>query len=356
MLILLFFIKPSVKFDAHCHPAVINGISSLYWWIGKDASSQLSVKNNTPLKTLSIYRDSMPEFFPDMCNNYTGNDTTFRIQIDLSLYPYYRISLNKGIASLENFSFRCGFGLLSKTWNLNSLNPSEMFTNDMDYNIRTSTWKVAGNDPYICLTTSPFITSIDKISFLRKSLFLFISAFIFIISLLSQPLLSNLTIPKTILAITFFSILLNSIFLYFFNSDKLILDAEKRLANIQPVYDSNSFPEYTRKLSLYLQDQLPGRNNLIISNNFIKYEAFLEGYPEIPRSISVWTGGCFIWVDNSREIYENRHPLKPKELLQIKNLLVGRRDWLKERHIHYYIFFPQASIFFIYNEKTGPRP
>jgi alginate O-acetyltransferase complex protein AlgJ len=351
LLIILVIVRPS-----HKYLFIITGLSCMfigfYWWLGRDTASRLSIKNDTPLKGVVIYYDSIPEFVPEMCTLYHGNDSIFQTQVNLSMFPYYRININKDIAFIKNFGFNYGFGLISKNRNLNAIKPSEVITNDLNYNGRTSTWAIAGNDPYICLTTSTFITSLNKILFLRNSLFLFIAALLFIAGLLFKPMLSGLAVHKTLFISAFFAILFNSLLLWFFNSNKFQLEAEKRPANKFPVYDSLSIPEYMKKLGLYVQDQLPGRSSLIVSNNFIKYESF----GQVPGNPFVYFGkdGWMFYIgENTDEMYENKHPLTDDELLKMKNLLVGREEWLKKRNIHYYLIFPRLP-HFIYNEKIGP--
>ena len=349
-LITLFIVNPSFKYLA-VTTALTCVFISFYWWIGKDMGSLLYLKNSKLLNEVVFYKDSIPVFFPEPHTFFKGPDTAFRTQVDLTTLPYNRISFNKNVESIQNFSFQYSFGIISKSWNLRTINPSGIIINDVDYNPHASTWKVTGNDPYVSLITAGIIASVDKLLFLRKSLFLFIAAFLFIVSLTLYPLLKNMAIHKAILFSSFFAIIGNALLLWSFNSDKLILDAEKRLAFAPPPFDSLPFNEYGRRLGIYVQDQLPGRNNLIISNNFFKYETFREvsGNPLVYFGKNGW---MFYIGENVKEMYENKYPLTPEQLEKMKDVLVERRDWLKQRNIHYYIIFPRLP-HFIYNENIG---
>lgn len=326
-------------------------ILTFYWWIGKDTGALLTLKNDISLKEVVFYHNSIPVFLPLPHEFFKGPNKEFSTDVDFAKDSYYRISINKSTESINNMSFKFSYGLIGRSCDIRSLKPCEIIVNDINYNSRNSTWSVSGNDPYISLITSPIITTNLKLIFLRKSFFLFISAFIFIILLFLNPLLGLIPIHKRILVLLFFTILFNTLSFWVFNSRKHVLDSEKRLAYSAPDFDSLSFKEYGRRVSLYIQDQIPGRNNLITSNNFIKYELF----GEVPGNSMVYFGKdnwMFYTGENVREIYENKHPLTDEELLTMKNVLVGRRDWLRKRNIHYYIIFPRLP-HFMYNEKIG---
>ncbi len=323
-----------------------------YWWIGKDITSEINITNSKPMKEVVIYHNSSPIFTYELHRFYKGPSTNFKSQVDLVSSPYTRISFINDTTSINVLSFKLNYGIFSKNWNLKDIPPSQMFTNDVDYDSRTSTWKVTGGDPFVSITTAPLIQEIDKLIFIRKSVFLFISIFVFIVSLFLFPLLSRISLDKKILVSSFFVVLFNSFLFWVFNSDKLELDSEKRLAYLPPALDNLTFPEYTHDLGLYLQDQLPGRTSLIVSNNFIKYETFgqVPGNAMVHFGLDRW---MFYTGENTTEIYENKHPLTDSELNAMKTILVARRDWLRKRNIHYYIFFPRLP-HFIYNEKMGP--
>ncbi len=349
-LIAIILLQPSFKYLTIV-TILTTLILSFYWWIGKDIGSLLSIKNDTPLKEVVFYHNSIPVFLPNPHEFFKGPDKAFRTVSDLINQPYYRLSINRENQSIKNLSFNFSFGLISKSWNLNSINPSEIFANDIDYNYSTSEWKISGTDPYFSFITSDFISSNQKLLFLRKSFFLFISGLIFIVFLLLQPVLADIPLPKIILVSLFFAIIFNTLAFWLFNSRKLVLDAEKRLAFDSPSFDTLSMKEFGRRFGIYIQDQMPGRNNLITSNNYFKYELF----GEVPGNPMVYFGKdnwMFYTGENVREIYENKHPLTDNELNKMKDVLVGRRDWLRKRNIRYYIFFPRIP-HYIYNEKIG---
>ncbi|OQA01297.1 MAG: hypothetical protein BWY70_00427 [Bacteroidetes bacterium ADurb.Bin408] len=91
----------------------------------------------------------------------------------------------------------------------------------------------------------------------------------------------------------------------------------------------------------------------MVINNLIEYNLFRQLLNN--RNVHFGRDGWMFYIGaNCRENYENRKPLTIEQLEAMKEVLVARHEWLKERGIKFYLVFPPMA-YFVYEEKVGPR-
>lgn len=321
-----------------------------FWYLGKDPSAQISITKFTPNEAATFYFNSQPVFNPSL--SVTHNDTidVRKTQGYPGKYVFYRIDFPDKKQDLSNTSVTYAMGILRHSWALNKLSPFDINGNGLDY--RHGKFSAAGADPYLSLTSAPITHRIKQLDFIRTNLYMVFALFVFA-GMISLPKLFKLhPDPQHLLIFPFLSICFGSLLLSLADERRLIMSEEKRLAYPLPVYDKTQpVKEYTKQLDNYLKDQLPGRGQLIIANNYIKYKTFSE-LATNPMVYFGKKGWMFYIGENVKETYENKQLYTEEELKKMTRNLEERRDWLKEQGISYYILFPRMSHYF-YQENVG---
>jgi len=343
---LIFIIQPQVKyFIPSSSTALI--LMVVMFWLGRDIPSQAEMMTRVPVKSADIFYNNSANFsgFQRVAMNDSNSD--FKADIDLSENNFLRCDVDPDTKVLQDFHVITRMGILKNNWDFSKLPLDKMVINDMTY--QKGTFIIRGNDPYFCLTSEYFLGPLQWILLLRKNLFLFITLFIFLLFLVVHRWAAKQKPSASILAGIFLAIIFSSLLIGTFNSDRLVMVTEKRNAASFPSFNA-SLEHIVSKMDDYLKDQLPGRNPIITLNNLARYTVF--GRFDNPFVHFGKDGWMFYIGDKAKEMYENRHPLTTVELEEMKNVMVSRCNWLKERGIKFYIIFPRSSNF-VYEEKIG---
>jgi len=327
-------------------------LMSIYlWYIGKEPSAQIRVNSATPLNTLTLYYNSVPEFERHLSISYSCDGQLTKMQAYPNKNTFYRINFPTNTPlNLEKTTVSYNSGFLKKNWNLGKVKPFQINGSGLDY--KNGTLVTKGSDSYLCMTSGEFSRYIKAIDFLRSNLYMLFALLIFCF-MLAVPLRHDKDfIVSHFLSYTFLLICFFSPLILLFDARKIIMNDEKRKALTFPNYhDSLSLKGYTKQLDNYLKDQTPGRNQLIFLNNYLKYKLFSE----LATNSMVYFGkhGWLFYIgENVKELYENKQGYTEVELMKMTRNLEERRDWLKQKDIDYYILFPRLSHNF-YQENIG---
>lgn len=326
------------------------GMTFYFWYLGKDPSAQIRITPFVPNESATFYFNSMPVFNSSLSVNYNDTVELRKTQGYPGKYAFYRIDFPDRKLDLSQTQLNYAMGLLNCTWKLNDLSPFDINGNSLHYH--NGIFSTAGEDPFLCLSSASITRSIKQLDFLRISLYMVLSLLVFVCMLLLQATFKLNSGAQHLLVFPFLFICFGSLLLSFADERRLIMSEEKRLAYPLPIYnDSLPLKEFTKQLDNYMKDQLPGRGQLIIANNYIKYKTFSElaTNPMVYFGKEDW---MFYIGENVKEIYENKKLYTPEELKKMTRNLEERRDWLKEKGIAYYVLFPRMSHYF-YQENVG---
>ena len=321
-----------------------------YWQIGKDPNAQLSISPCNINKAITFYYNSVPNFKNELSAIYNDSSETMKTQVNTVKHSFYRIDFSDSLQDLTKVQIKYSIGLISKTWHLNSIIPFEMNGNDLDY--ENGKYSISGNDGYLCLTNVLFNNGFKKVNFVRSNVYMLFTFIIFCTLLLIERYLANIISGGKIIILPFICMIFSSFFYLFVNDEKLVMSEEKRLALPFPQYkNSSSLKIYTKQLDNYFKDQLPGRSQLILINNYSKYKTFSEvaNNPLVHFGKNGW---MFYTGENVKDVYENKTPYTIEDLKKMTSVLEKRRDWLKAQGISYYLIFPRMSHYF-YHEHVG---
>jgi alginate O-acetyltransferase complex protein AlgJ len=330
---------------------VVSLLMLLFFWLSSDVQDQTTFETSTPVKKTECFFNDQPGFLADRKRHTDKDSCFFRSQVDLVICNYIRWDVSENTKELKDLRICTKMGLLRNNWDYNTISQENLLMNDLIK--RGGTYYICGDDPYFVLTSASQIKSIKWIVQLRQNIFFLFAIFFFLILIIANKRVEKLKPAKIILALSFLIIISSGLILHLFNSERIIMLKEKRLADPLPVFHLDSTKVFVNKLDNYFNEQLPGRNNMITTNNLVEFSIFKQ----LANNPSVYFGedGWMFYVNGKiREIYENRHPLTEQELKKMKDVLVARRDWLQKRNIHFYIMFPPSSCY-IYKEKVGPR-
>ncbi|MEI6123571.1 MAG: hypothetical protein WCQ95_08065 [Bacteroidota bacterium] len=323
----------------------------LFFWIGSDIQDQVSIKASSQIKSADFYYNDRPVFVPDKVKIVDSVMCFFRSNVDLAKNNYLRCDVGEKTTVLNDLRICVKTGVLQKEWNYNTISTDNILMNDLIK--RNGTYTICGNDPYFILTTSSQMQSIEWVLTLRQNIFFFIAVFFFFVFLFIGKKAEKENLTVFFFNLLFLVIISGGLLFHVFNSGRLILSSEKRFANPAPTFQLDSAAVFTQKLESFIKDQVPGRNNIIIMRNLIEY-SILKQIAANPNVYFGKDGWMFYIGDSCREMYENRHPLTEQKLKMMRDVMVARRDWLRERGIHFYIIFPPQA-YFVYEEKVGPR-
>jgi hypothetical protein len=335
--------------------AGISGLSAvmmlLYFWLCLDLQDQVTFESGSKVRDVQFYYNTTPEFTAKKIVSAIGGPYYFKSNMEFLKYPYLRCDVREGTREMQEVMIKAKTGILRVSWDYSALPEGELLLNDMVR--KGNTFVVTGNDPFMVLTSQRHITDLDAFIMWKKNVFLALTMICFIVLLGLQNVSLRTTPAKFFLSMTFILLISYGFLMHIFSSEGLVLSAEMRFTNPRPVMQADSLEVFIKQTDDYIKDQIPGRNNIVIMNNVIEYSLFgdLLNNPNVHFGKDGWlfyTGGV------CRENYENRYPLTEQELEQMKDVLIARRDWLRDRGIRFYLVFPTMS-YAVYEEKVGPR-
>ena len=345
LLILLF--RPPAKYFILATTASVIFMLVIYW-LGRDVSEQVAMQTDAPVKSVDFFFNDNPYFNSDHKTTISVWTSFFKTQLDLSKYNFLRCDVDESTKMLKCFKVITRTGVLNNEMDFSSIPLDKMLINDMKF--RGGVFYICGNDPYFCLTTDYFSNRIQSLLIMRRNIYLFLTLFVFLVLISIHSRFKEPKFKSLFVAASFLTVIFSGYLLWFFNSDLLVMQTEKRNASLLPVFRADSADVYVHNLEAYLKDQLPGRNRMITMNNLTKYTVL--GQFNDPNVYFGKDGWMFYIGQNAKEMYENHHPLSAQELEKMKSVLVERRNWLRERGMKFYLMFPPMSNF-VYPEKIG---
>ncbi|HOY33061.1 MAG TPA: hypothetical protein PKW80_14370 [Bacteroidales bacterium] len=323
----------------------------VYYWLCLDLQDQVRLKTSTLVKSVQFYYNNNPSFEATKIISTDKGLNIFKTNIDLSANKFLRCDVAETTKELKDTRICTKTGLIKNTWNYDDLPPEKMLLNDM---VRYgNVLQVKGNDPFFVLTAAGQMGEINLQLWLKHNIFLLITIIFFLLLLLLGNTTGKQQLTAVFFTLVFVSLISYGFLLSLFSSEGLVLTAEMRYTNPRPVFKPDSSEVFVKRLDDYLKDQIPGRNNIIILNNYIEYSIFRKVLNN--QNVHFGENNWMYYIGGvCRENYENRNPLTPEELKKMKDVLVARRDWLMERDIHFYLVFPTMS-YAVYEEYIGPR-
>lgn len=323
----------------------------LFFWLGSDIQEQTTLKSSSTIDNAELFYNCQPGFLPSQKKPAYKDSCFFRAQVEIVDYNFLRWDISINTKEIKDLSISIKMGILRNNWDYSTIPPEHLMMNDLIR--RNGTYYVCGEDPYFVLSTACQIRSIRWLILLRQNIFFFLTTIFFLALLFARKQIEKFNPSAFILASAFLVLISSGLILHFFNSERIILLREKRLAWQLPAYRFDTTEVFIKKLDGYFNDQIPGRNNMITTNNLIEFSIFkqLVNNPNVHFGEDGW---MFYIKGQSKEMLENRQQLTPQELKKMTDVMVARRDWLKERDIHFYIMFP-PNAYVIYEEKVGPR-
>ncbi|MDD3877611.1 MAG: hypothetical protein PHT69_13405 [Bacteroidales bacterium] len=323
----------------------------LFFWIGHDSQSQLRLFTSSPVKRVDFFYNDNPGFIPRRTYLNLINRHIFKFQTELNDFKFYRCDLGENNEKIKDLSITSKTGILSNSWDYTTISSNEILLNDL---IRCGKdYQVCGNDPFIALSSAVQVNKMQRNFSIRQNLFFFLSILLILILIILGKHYKKDKFSNFFLLVFFLVYIFTGLIIHLFNSENLVLLAENRSTSKLPAFQIDSSTVYTKGLDDYILDQLPGRKYIISINNLIQYAVFKQLLNN--QSIHFGKDGWLFYIGGpARENFENRHPLKPDELLKITNVLLERRNWLKERNIEFYMIFPPMPQS-IYEEFVGPR-
>jgi alginate O-acetyltransferase complex protein AlgJ len=330
---------------------VVSLLMLLFSWLGSDVQDQTTLETSMSLKSTECFYNDQPSFIRNQ-KRFTFKDSClFKSQVDLVTCNFIRWDVLGNTEEIKDLRISTKMGLVKSSWDYSAMSQENLLMNDLIK--RGRTYYICGDDPYFVLTSAGQIQSIKWIVQLRQNIFFFLTILFFLIITIANKPVKKLQPANVFLAGSFLVLISSGLILHLFNSERILMIREKRLANLLPGFQLDSTKVMVTKLDDYFNDQLTGRNNMITTNNLIGFFIFkqLANNPSVHFGEDGW---MFYMNERIREMYENRHPLTEQELIKMKDVLVTRRDWLQKRNIYFYIMFPPSSCY-IYKEKVGPR-
>jgi hypothetical protein len=355
LVILLTFIIVALMSPRKGYLIVSGIIASLfmlvYFWLYRDTVYNVSLSAVAPMKGAEFYYNNQPNFLSSQKLIINKDSSFYNTQIGLDDYKYLRCDISDTTGEVKDLHICAKAGILSVDWNYNTIPWENILLNDMVKH--GEAYSICGNDPYIILTSADQIHSIQWIITLRQHIFFFIAILLFLILLFADSCFKINNLMTFFLSAVFFLLISSEIISHVFNSKRLMMESERRLPNYCPDLRMDSLNTFAKKFDKYLEDQLTGRKNINTINNLIEYSIFHE-LADNPNVYFGKDGWMYFVGETAREAFENRHPLTPEQLVKMKEVLIARRDWLKQRGIHFYLIFPPMA-YSVYEENLGPR-
>lgn len=320
-----------------------------YWWVGLDSAIQLTISPLESNKQTVFYFNNVPQFNENLKSVYNDSSSLRKFQTTPSSQKYYRIDFADDKENLGKINIKYEAGLIKKIWELNSVEPFKIIGNDIE--IVNNNYILKGEDPYLAITSTYFINGMQKVLFVRSTVYLLLTLLLFIILLLLQKWFSSYSAAAIILFLFFYNIIISAFCFSFFNAQRLVLEDEKRLAAVLPDFEIKHIKEYAQGLSAYIKDQYPGKSRLTTLNNLIRYKTF----GDISNNYIVHfgkKGWMFYTGENVKDVYENKNLYTDAELKRMKEVLEERNSYMESLGIKYYILFPRMSHYF-YQEYVG---
>jgi len=323
----------------------------LFFWICNDAQSQLTLSTSSLIKRADFFYNNNPDFQSKRMHLDNKSKNLYEFQIYPSEFKFYRCDIGENDDRIKNLFIITKTGILRNHFDYRTISSGKILLNDMVR--RGEDYQVCGNDPFVAFSSSFQINKMHFLFLIRQNLFFLISISLFLILIIVNKIYNKVKLPNFFLVIFFLVFIFIGLIIHLFNSENLILLAEKRHTNPLPAFQTDSSIVYTKELNNYILDQLPGRKNIIRMNNLLQYAVFKQiiNYPVIYFGEDGW---MFFIGGPAKDNYENRQPLTHQDLEKLKNVLEQRNEWLKKRGIHFYMIFPPMAQT-VYEEYVGQR-
>ncbi len=348
ILVLLF--APKQKFF------IVSGLFTsllmvVFFWLCFEAYYHIDLSMKEPVKRADFFYNDNPNFQANRIYLYNFERKSFKFQIYPSAFNFHRCDIGANNQRLKDIVISTNAGILSHNFDYNTISSGDILLNDM---IRQGgEYIVCGNDPYIALSSSRQVSKLHGIYLIRQNLFYFLSVLLLMILMIAGKYTQKVKLPYFFMLMFFLVFIFQGIVVHLFNSENLILLSEKRNTNPLPYFQKDSLNVYTKKMDAYLLDQLPGRRNIIRMNNLVQYSLFRQLINN--QVIHFGEDGWMFFIGGpAKDNYENKQPLTLQEMETMKQVLVDRREWLKQRGIHFYMVFPPMAQT-VYEEYVGPR-
>jgi hypothetical protein len=142
-------------------------------------NGKVSILTSSKIKNAEIFYSNSPFF--SITKKYSSETISddFSQPLNLETEKYLRFDLGDSLISLKQIKIKISSGVFGKTYNLSDLAQDKLIINDMV--LVGITYHVTGNDPYIKLCSTEFISKIDLLLFLEHNIFLFITLAVFIL-------------------------------------------------------------------------------------------------------------------------------------------------------------------------------
>ena len=346
----LLYIRPHPRLMVFAIMLVLP-LTALMFWLAGDVQDQVTIQTDVPLRSVESYFNTSPCFNSAMKFATDSSATFFRTQVALSEYCYIRCDIDYRSPALKDMEVTVKTGWLRMGWNLTSMPAGNLILNDIEY--RGGRFTVTGKDPFIALTTARFSESIFRLIFLRRQAYIFPALLVLMVLLIVLRRIKELKYGEAWIPVMFIAVLALPLLLKTINSDRIVLMSEKRKAKPGPAFQPEEFRKFFAGLESYSNDQLAGRNKVILLNNYLYYSVFgqLLNNPYIYFGRDGW---MFYLGAGVKESYENRNPLTDRELYEITRIFAEMQVWLSVRGIRLYICFPRLP-HFVYEEMIGSR-
>lgn len=319
-------------------------------WPGKDLQDQLRVTTAEPVGGIQVYYHDNPGFTDTKVIGSVPDTTFFKTNMDLESNCFLRIDINSKAGDTIRAEAEIRTGCIRTAWDFSEVAGGNVILNELE--AVHGGLIVKGIDPFVVLCTAEDMQRIGVHGLLKKHVYIGLGLLIFLILLLITSKRKS-TDARLWLGLNFAALSASFLVLHLFSSEGLVLSAEMRFTNPRPNAGMTEPDTLIRQTEAYINDQVPGRSRMIMMNNLLEYSVFRElvNNPSVHFGKDGW---MFYVGELCRENYENRYPLKEEELRKMKEVLEARRDWLQERGIRFYLFFPEMS-YVIYEDKVGPR-
>jgi hypothetical protein len=347
-LVIVILLRPSGKYVI-ITTVMTSAFMMMYFWLSADFRDELKCSTDKGIREMEVFYNINPEFLNARMKTIRSAEADFCTPVDLVVFNYLRCDLPDSVAKIGKTDVKIHTGLLSVSWNYNQLPTRDMVLNDLV--VKNGELKVTGKDPYFALTSASLLDDIKRLVLLRSHVYVFLSLIFFMLLLAFHKRLGKLSAGRSLLMFAFLMIISTALLLRLFNSERLVLTSENRVANRLPAFRLDSPAVYVKKMDNYLTDQLSGRAHMIVLNNLYEYSVYRE---LVNNDVVIFgkDGWMFYRPMMALENYENKTPLTNAELERMRRELERRRDYCKARGIRYYVACPPMS-YNIYEEKVG---
>lgn len=150
--------------------------------------ARFSLKSDAKMLSGNIFYNHHPQF-THLKNYYKlFPDKTFNFSTQSPSDIFVRFDTD-GTASHKHLKIGVSFGLLNASWALENVEPKNLILNDFD--VSDGVFTVTGPDPYLALTSSYFIGTIEWLSLLHQKIPLWAALIVLVLLVLTDKWLSK---------------------------------------------------------------------------------------------------------------------------------------------------------------------